>query len=54
MVKSIGIDGVYNLGHGPLLDWCLNQGAGMRILRWTPFFGQDCVKLSYGAHGWGW
>lgn len=23
-------------------------------LRWTPFFGQDCVKLSYGDHGWEW
>jgi DNA-binding NarL/FixJ family response regulator len=26
----------------------------VRAMRWTPFFGQDCVKLSYGAHGWGW
>jgi hypothetical protein len=24
------------------------------ILRWTPFFGQDCGKLSYDAHGWEW
>jgi len=23
-------------------------------LRWTPFIGQDCVKLSYGDHGWEW
>lgn len=24
------------------------------LVRWTPFFGQDCVKLSYGDHGWEW
>ena len=23
-------------------------------LRWTPFFGRDCGKLSYDVHGWGW
>ena len=23
-------------------------------LRWTPFFGQDCGKLSYDVHGWEW
>ena len=23
-------------------------------LRWTPFFGQDCAKLSYGDHGLEW
>jgi len=23
-------------------------------VRWTPFFGQDCGKLSYDVHGWEW
>ncbi len=32
----------------------MNLGPEVRQLRWTPFFGQDCGKLSYDVHGWEW
>ncbi len=41
-------------GGGILILRC--QGTGGRSgggLRWTLFFGQDCVKLSYGITGLG-
>jgi hypothetical protein len=30
----------------------LDFTALRQSVRWTPFFGQDCVKLSYDDHGW--
>jgi len=30
------------------------DSTALLALRWTPFFGQDCGKLSYDVHGWEW
>ena len=36
------------------IGYMLHLSTGDGDERWSPFFGQDCVKLSYGDHGCGW
>jgi hypothetical protein len=61
------LGGAPTQGHGharkeiPLLGAAARSGAASTVishlsydmLKWTPFIGQDCVKLSYGSHGLG-
>ncbi len=37
----------------PVAGEQLAQALDVEV-RWTPLFGQDCVKLNYGDHDWEW